>query len=262
MAHETVSVTGNTTRNLTFPAGTDVSGGPLETSFQVAANNWTVYAHIKTGTNAGKLAHPGVKSNPAGQFKIALPDGGTYDLLGYPSPGEPYSLQILYENVQPGGADPGQHTVREGRNFSGQVTVGGTGSPGATIDLVDYNDPRMTFQGSSTTGGNFQILVRPEHYSIDVLPSAAAFVQGACGYMNPQYSLWTDKTATIDLKTGGKVVFTGQLLTTGGGGVSDANVRLFLVPSDVVEQDISICDPAPVQTDANGSFSITCNLLP
>jgi hypothetical protein len=152
--------------------------------------------------------------------------------------------------------------VRDGVTFSGQVTVGGTGSPGASIDLQNFSDPRLTAHADSITNGNFQALVRPASFSIDIMPSAAAFAQGACGYMNPQFSLYTDQSVTIDLKTGTKVVFSGRVQDTQGSGVQGANVRLILVPRDVVEQDISLCDPAPVQTDANGSFNITCNLLP
>jgi len=267
VAYDTVNLSGNTSRTMTFPTGTDITGGPLFISGPVDLNNWKVYAHFKTGALAGKLAHPGVLTgpNPIGVFTIPLPEGVTYDLLGYPPANEPYPQQILYEDVDPGDPqdwDLGSHMVREGVTFSGQVTVGGNGSPGASVDLKNFSDPRLTAHGETVTNGNFQVLVRPGSFSIDVMPSAAAFAQGACGYMHPQFSLYTDQNATIDLQTGTPVVFSGRIQDTQGSGIQGANVRLILVPRDVVEQDISICNPAPVQTDANGSFNITCNLLP
>ena len=263
-AYDTVNLTGSTSRTLSFPTGTDTTAGPLFISGPVDLNNWTVYAHYYTGALAGKLAHPGVKTgpNPIGVFTIPLPEGATYGLLGYPPTGEPYPLQILYEPVTPGDANLGSHLVRGGSTFSGQITVAGTGSVGASIDLKNFSDPRLTAHADSITNGNFQVLVRPASFSVDVLPSAAAFTQGACGYMNPQYSLFTDQSVTIDLQTGNKVVFSGRIQDTAGSGIQGANVRLILVPRDTVEQDLSICDPTPVQTDANGSFNITCNLLP
>ena len=265
-AYDTVNLTSNTSRTLTFPTGTDVTGGPLfifGTNPHVDLNNWTVYAHYKSGTNAGRLAHPGVLSgpNPIGVFTIPLPTGLTFDLLGYPPANEPYPLQILWEDVTTL-SNLMAKGVREGSTFSGQVTVAGAGSVGASIDLKNFSDPRLTAHADTITNGAFQILVRPASFSVDVLPSAAAFAQGACGYMNPQYSLFQDQSVTIDLHTGNQVVFSGRIQDTGGSGIQGANVRLMLVPRDVVEQDISICDPAPVQTDANGSFNLTCNLLP
>jgi len=56
------------------------------------------------------------------------------------------------------------------------------------------------------------------------------------------------------------VTFYGQLLRTTGPGLEGARVKLFVVPSDMVEQNAAICSPEGALTNSEGRFQIVCNL--
>jgi hypothetical protein len=270
VAHsEVASLTGNITRDLSVGALIDWHGGPLEDANRNPVDGWTVQAYYRTGANAGKLAHAGALSGPpqpTGEFTIAVTDQLRYDLLGFGPAGSPYPPQLLWEDVCPptaAGCGPLlSHTLRDGVNLMGRVTTpSGAGAPGCAIRMQNRDDSRLGSQSSSATDGNYQARVRPGAFDIVVLPSPAAFQEGAALYARPNLSLWEDTTLNVALSAGEKVVFAGKVLDAQGKGVSDANVRLLVNDTFTAPGGYTHCDTAPASTAADGSFQIQCNVV-
>ncbi|HUU01215.1 MAG TPA: hypothetical protein VM425_07250 [Myxococcota bacterium] len=267
VGHDRLTLGSNTTRNIMLPATTDLGGGPLFESGPVDLNNWTVMAYYLSGVNGGELANNGVKTGPPnvnGMFTIPLAAGATYDLLGYPPAGVAYPLQVLYPDVDPAGADLTGHLVRAGVTLSGSVTTAGAvGAPGCEIGLLNTVDPRLHAGMTSGTNGLYQILVRTaKTWKVTIVPSGAAFAQGAMTYIYPELFISTDQSKDIELGQGEHIVFTGILMDTSGSPVTDAQVRLLINQAPLAEGSYSLCDPAPVTTAADGTFEIACNLAP
>ncbi len=267
VGHDRLSLGSTTTRNIMLPATTGLVGGPLAESGGPDLDNWTVMAYYISGTNGGELANNGVKTGPpnaTGMFTIPLEDGPTYDLLGYPPVGNPYPLQVLYEGKKVGDTLQ-SHLVHAGATLSGSVTTSGAvGAPGCAIAMLNMTDPRLQAGMTSGTNGLYQILVGAGKggWKVTVVPSDAAFAQGALYYVNPELFVSTDKSKDIELGQGEHIVFTGSLMDTGGSPVAGASVRLLVSQAPLAEGSYSLCDPAPVTSAADGTFEIACNLAP
>lgn len=266
VAHQSVAVSSNTTRNLSFPAGVELAGGPVTDDNSQGVNGWTVQGWYRTGTNAGKLSHAGVQTttidSEPGMFAIPLPGDAHHDLLGFGPQGGPYPPQVLYEDVDPNGPDLFGERLKVPYTLSGRVTFNDLGAPGTLFRLERHNDPRLEAEASAGTDGNYQVQVRAGAWDLEVVPSAAAFNQGAAAYLHPDYSLYTDKSLDIALAQAEQVTFTGRIEDIRGQPVTDATVRLLLDQAVMTEGDYSTCDTQPASTDATGTFNIRCNILP
>jgi len=269
VAHERVNnFSSNTNVNISMPATADLTGGPL-TADGSDLNGWTVMAWYVSGQFGGKLAHAGVITGPpnnavTGMFTIPLPESTTFDLLGKPPSGDnTHPLQVLYEGVDTGSVLMAQ-PVTAGATLSGTIsTSGGTGAPGCGVSLINTVDPRLVAEGESVTNGAYQALVKAaKRWKVTVTPSGAAFNTGALLYAHPDLFIPTDQQADIELAEGEQVVFSGKLVDTGGSPVAGAEVRLLISQAFLEEGDYSLCDTEWVESGADGTFEITCNLAP
>jgi hypothetical protein len=265
------SLQANLTQNIDLPATSPLNGGPIYETGVPFVNGWTVQAYYRTGVNAGRLAHAGVEAGPPtgdGLFSLALEVGPAYDLVGQPPAGSAYPFQILYEDYCHAGQpcsnyNLGSVRLRDGFTLGGRVSTStGQGATGSPIALVRETDVRLGLELSAGTDGNYSALLRSGTWIMTVFPAGEAFAQGALSYLVPRQSIVNaDVTKDISLVQGASRIFQGRLLNDQNIGLSGVEVRLLLLEQPVQEGSFSGCDQEWTTTEADGSFSIQCNII-
>ncbi len=262
------NLSSSTTQDIQLPATVPLHGGPLcsDCANSVALDGWTVETWYH-GQN--KLAHAGVISDPDG-FDVPLENGLHYDWIVSPPQGTLMPRHVVLEDTCHLGTDCIKNTepertwlqLRDGLNLSGQVTAGGTGSQQSLLTVVNDTDQRMKESVLSGTGGSYQMVLRLGVWNLTVFPASNAFGDGAMMFASPAMPISQDTTKDAPMAIGQTVEFAGRLVDGGGGPVTDAQVRLIVNTAPMVEGSYDWCDSNPVQTGADGSFSVNCNLAP
>ncbi len=270
------SLQSNTSQDISLPATQALHGGPLCTDCtsgsEVIAAGWTVEAWYHDGPEAGKLAHAGVLSTDQG-FDIPLDVGRSYDWIAQPPQGGPsMPRQIVlkdachlnndYDCSNESEVSRQWLRVKPGHLLSGTMSAGGTGSPQSVLELRDYQDDRMEFATSGGTGGTYQLWLPVGSYDITAIPAPNAFESGAMLFYSPSQTVVADMQKDIPMALGQRVEVTGKLIDGGGNAIGDAQVVLIVNDTPMVEGSYAWCDPNPVSTQADGSFSVFCNLTP
>ncbi|HOX46601.1 MAG TPA: carboxypeptidase-like regulatory domain-containing protein [Myxococcota bacterium] len=264
---------GNAAQNIDLPATAALVGGPVYETGVPAVNGWTVQAWYRTGANAGRLAHAGVQNGPPasadGEFSLPLEEGPAYDLLGLPPGISAFPMQLLYEDVcHPGQAcastNLGSARLKDGFSLLGRVsTAAGTGAAGSLLELVKSTDSRLALSPSAGSDGIYSVLLRPGQWLLTVVPSGAAFQQGALVYVVPSQSIVSaDVTKNISLGLGEMLTFVGRVTDAQGAGLAGLQVKLLVNEQPMAEGSYTGCDEAWTTTEADGTFRVRCNVAP
>ncbi|MBN2496441.1 MAG: carboxypeptidase regulatory-like domain-containing protein [Deltaproteobacteria bacterium] len=245
---------------------------PLQCSLDGQGSGWTVLAYER-GSQPPRLAHTGVQTDAEGVAQIPLEVGPAFDLFARPPAAESLPFQLLLEDCchLDQGCENDVYAmgelqairVRSGVSLSGSVALqGGGGLPGCPVELVDQGDERLAFGMLSGTGGSYQLLVRPSTFEMRAWPSGSAFGQGAMRYAYSGIAVFQDATQAVTLAVGRAVEFSGRVTQPSGQAVANAPVRLLLDVEIAGPGAYPLCDTQLVQTDAQGRFTVRCNLIP
>jgi hypothetical protein len=152
--------------------------------------------------------------------------------------------------------------VRPGFNLAGTASVGGTGSPQSVIELKEDSDPRFSVTAAAQTGGSFQLRLPLGVWNLTAKPAPNAFDSGGMLFAALALSINTDTAKDAPMAVGQQVEFVGRLIDGGGAGVGDAQLRLIVNDTPMVEGSYAWCDPNFVASQADGTFRVRCNLPP
>jgi hypothetical protein len=205
-----------------------------------------------------------------GEFSLPLEEGPAYDLLGLPPGVSTYPVQLLHEDVcHPGqtcgsGSNLGSFRLKDGFSLLGRVsTAAGTGAAGSLLKLVKATDSRLSLSPSAGSDGIYSVLLRPGQWILTVVPSGAAFQQGALVYAVPSQSIVNaDVTKNVSLGLGEMLTFVGKVTNPQGAGVAGVQVKLLVNEQPMAEGSYTGCDEAWTTTEADGTFRVRCNVAP
>lgn len=268
------NLSANTNQDIQLPATEDLHGGPLCTDCgagnEVIVTGWNVEAWYRDGPNANKLAHAGVIAQQAG-FDIPLENGRSYDWIAAPAAGgQLMPRQIVLDDTchlgtacsNASNPDREYLRVRPGNSLSGTASVGATGAPQSLVSVKNDLDARFEQSVAAGTGGSYQMQLSIGSWNIIALPAGNGFDAGAMMFASPAITIYADTSKDTPMAIGQQITFNGRIVDGGGGGVGDAQVVLIVNDTPLVEGSYAWCDPNPVATSGDGSFSARCNLAP
>jgi hypothetical protein len=270
VAHAVVTslVSSDYVLDISFPQFEDQAGGPLEIDAQhTPATDTVVKAYYRQGSDVqpGWLANNGVTTDANGEFVMPLRTGGEppyrYDFLAFP----PFSTEIApqvisgYEDIEPPAYLVGK-LLREGAEISGSVEYNNIGVAGCSLRIQKSNDPRIVTTSTTQYGGNYAVLVRNGMgYKFNVNPSSVLFDEGGAAYQATDLIAVVDTDFDVDLSSAQAVVFSGKLVDSISGEGVVGQVRLLVQAYGTGK--FSFCDPNFVDTNAEGEYSIRCNVI-
>ncbi len=260
-------VSANTSQDIVFPA-TEL----LRCSLRDQGGGWSVSAYYRE-SNPPRLAHTGALSDASGVVDIPLEAGPRYDLFVRPPAASTMPYQLLIEEVchpdegcindQFFEGELKNIRVKDGVTLSGTVAQqGASGVAGASLSVVNVADGRLSYATQATTGGAFQLGARPGILAFEILPTGAAFAQGCMRYWDPGLQLYQDLMQNFSIYTGQAVAFSGKLLDSNGTPLANMPVSLILDETPAGVGSFGLCDQNHATTAADGSYQVTCNLIP
>ena len=260
-------VSANTSQDIALPA-TEL----LHCSLSEQAAGWSVSAYYRA-SNPPRLAHTGTLSDANGVVDIPLEVGPAYDLFVMPPASSTMPYQLLIEDACH--LDQGcendvfslieleEINIRDGVTLSGTVDHQGLGGiAGASLSVVNVDDGRLSYSTQAVTGGGYQLDARPGVFAFEILPTGAAFAQGCMRYWSPEFGLYADSMQNFSIYTGQAVAFNGKLLDSNGTPLANMPVSLILDETPAGVGSFGLCDQNHATTAADGSFQVTCNLIP